>query len=81
MAGSDLHRFVRSRRVGSLSVLQGYRLLLTDLLGLWDVFQAWTSEIDGHFGRLNDQVGGLAFCDALVLEDGPSDMDVISGCC
>jgi len=42
--------------VGVLSVLQGYRLLLTDLLSMWDTYQAWMNEVDGHFGRLNDQV-------------------------
>ena len=51
-------RHMRSLRVGEMTVVRGYRAILEDLLHVWEVYQAWMLEMDGYFGRLNDQVGG-----------------------
>lgn len=48
---------MKALRIGEMGVVRAYRTFLEDILHIWDVYQAWVFEIDGFFGRLNDQVG------------------------
>jgi hypothetical protein len=44
-----------------LTRMRSYRMFLEEILLAWDKYQAWVFEIDGHFGRLNDQLAGERF--------------------
>jgi hypothetical protein len=45
-------------RVWELTTTRAYRALLEELLRVHEVYVAWIFELDGFFGKLNDQVCG-----------------------